>query len=112
MEQQRLQNATMSTYGFLADIKGDDYFPAGTWERGVAILVELCAALESSPPADDSGVYALTHSATESFNAMADDGVDLETVARENIARDIGAILRAYGHGHLDIEEAIAPRDW
>jgi hypothetical protein len=112
MDQKHLHNHTMASYAFLSDIKDDDYFPAGTWERGVTILVNLCAALESGRPTAAAGVFALTHAATESFNAMAEDEIDLETVARENIARDIGAILAAYGHGHLDLEEAIAPRDW
>jgi len=102
----------LSAYSFLADIKGDTYYGPGMWERGVDILVRLCAALERERPVDAAGVYALTHAATEEFNAMLDDGFDLETVARESIAADVKAILAAYGHDALDLEEAIAPRDW
>jgi hypothetical protein len=111
-DQTTLQNDAMFKYEFLNDIRNDKYYPPGTWERGVDILVRLCAAFERDKPMDAAGVFGLTHAATEEFNAMLDDEIDLETVARECIAADIMAILAAYGHGTLDIEEAIAPRDW
>jgi hypothetical protein len=60
-------------------------------------------------------LYALTHAATEEFNALAEEfeenDSELETAAREAIAEDFEWIAKAYGFD-ADIEELIAPRDW
>ena len=58
-------------------------------------------------------LYALTHAATEEFNALAEEfeenDSELETAAREAIAEDFEWIAKAYGVD-ADIEELIAPR--
>lgn len=83
--------------------------------RGQDILVTLCQRMETEAPADAAAVYALTHAATEAFNTLAEAfeeaESEIETAARDNIAVDVEAILTAYGHA-LDLEEALAPRDW
>jgi hypothetical protein len=109
-------NPTTKTHPFLKEMYDDDYFPNDLVDKGRDILLRLCAELEEKAPMDDAGVYALTHVATEEFNALAEEfderDSEIETAAREAIAADIAVILKAYGFGHLDIEEAIAPRDW
>jgi hypothetical protein len=100
---------------FLAEMLDDDYFPTHLVERGQGILLDLCAAIEREQPVG-AAVYALTHAATEHFNALDEalqaEGSEIETAAREQIAADVDFILHTYGYGDLDLEEAIAPRDW
>jgi Family of unknown function (DUF5713) len=114
--QTNLTHPKTQVHAFLADMYNDQYFPRPLVDKGKAILVELCAKLEASTTLNDAAVYALTHAATEEFNALGaefeESGSELETAARESIASDVGFILRAYGFEHLDLEEAIAPRDW
>jgi Family of unknown function (DUF5713) len=114
--QTSLTNPKTQLHPFLADMYQDAYFPRPLVDKGKAILVALCAKLEASQTLDDAAVYALTHAATEEFNALAaefeENGSELETAARESIASDVQVILQAYGFEHLDLEEAIAPREW
>ena len=92
----------------------DNYFPNHLVDKGKAILVELCKEIEKQNPIGEE-VYKLTHAATEKFNNLnnefGENGSEIETVARENIGADVEFILRTYGY-NLEIEEAIAPRDW
>ena len=37
---------------------------------------------------------------------------ELETVAREIMADEFRFVLGAYGFHQVDVEDAIAPRDW
>jgi hypothetical protein len=110
-----VSNETITSYAFLEDMYHDDYFPNHLVDRGREILLELCAALETSEKLVNRDVYQLTHRATEKFNQLAmefeSQGSEIETVARDNIGKDIAFILTTYGYD-LDIEEAIAPRDW
>lgn len=93
----------------------DEYFPGHLVAKGTDILVDLCIEIESKKPNTLEEIYALTHQATERFNLLAyeleEQGSELETVARENIGMDIEFILQSYGY-EIDIEEAIAPREW
>jgi len=114
--QAKLKNAEAREHRFLADMFADRYFPRHLVEKGAGILVGLCAQFEAEKPTTPDAVYALTHAATEAFNALQEDFFEaeseIETAAREAIAGDVGFILSCYGHGGLDVEEAIAPRDW
>lgn len=114
--QAKLKNAEAREHSFLEDMLGDEYFPRHLVEKGAAILVGLCAQLEAEKPTSPAAVYALTHQATEAFNLLEEEfseaESEIETAARDAIAGDFDFILRCYGHGHLDLEEAIAPRDW
>ena len=114
--QEELANEEARLHTFLQEMYDDQYFPDALVDKGKAILVELCANIERERPESDPEVYALTHAATEAFNELAEEfdeqDSEIETVAREAIGADVGAILRMYGFGHLDVEEAIAPRDW
>ena len=114
--QAKLRNAEAREHRFLEDMFADSYFPRHLVEQGVGILIGLCAQLEAGKPTSPAAVYALTHAATEAFNdlqeAFFEADSELETAAREAIAGDVGFILGCYGHGGLDVEEAISPRDW
>lgn len=97
---------------FLADMIADTYFPRPLIAAGQQILVDLCAAIERERPGDAAGVLALTRAASERFNGLCDVYEEIETAAREAIAGDFDFILRTYGYGDIDLEEAIDNRDW
>jgi hypothetical protein len=108
------RNASILAHAFLEDMFRDGDFPDHLVEKGKLILLDLCARIEREQP-EGEALYALTHEATERFNALAEEfyehDSEIETVARDNIGSDVDFILRTYGYD-LDIEEAIAPRDW
>ncbi|MDC0672192.1 DUF5713 family protein [Nannocystis radixulma] len=110
-----IANENLKNYPFLAEMDRDSYFPPHLVAKGKAILVRLCEAIESGKPADLAALYALTHAATEEFNALAeeftDNDSDIETAARDCIGTDFAFIADAYGFD-ADTEELIAPRDW
>ena len=110
-----IQNDALRDRPFLAEMARDPYFPPDLVARGAQILVGLCEAIEAALPCSDDEVLALTHAATERFNALQEafeeQDSEIETAAREAIAADFDAIVRAYGYD-LDIEEVIAPREW
>lgn len=114
--QNTLTNPTIKAHAFLEDMYADDYFPNVLVDKGKLLLIGLCLQIEQQKPASADEVYKLTHAVTEQFNELAAEfehsGSEIETAAREAIAADVEAILNAYGFGHLDLEEAIAPRDW
>ncbi|WP_338089482.1 DUF5713 family protein [Polyangium fumosum] len=92
----------------------DSYYPKLLVEKGQRLLVALAERIETEAPKGNA-VYALTHATTEAFNDLQEEFFEaeseIETMAREAIAEDIGFLLGAYGY-EFDIEEAIAPRDW
>jgi hypothetical protein len=110
-----LANAAVRDHAFLKDMFADTYFPKHLVEKGKQILLALCARIEGERPADAAAVIVLTHAATEEFNALAEEfgeeGSEIETAAREAIAEDFGFILESYGFD-VDLEDAIATRDW
>jgi hypothetical protein len=108
-------NAAIVTRALLADMYRDDYFPDALVDKGKAILLRLCESIEQRKPADLDALYALTHAATEEFNALAEEfyehDSEIETAARECIAEDFAFIAQAYGYD-ADIETLIETRDW
>jgi hypothetical protein len=106
----------MSDHAFLRQMYADSYFPDHVVDRGAAILVRLCERIEAERPSDLAALYALTHAATEEFNALQAEfeaaGSEIETVAREVIADDFWRVAAAYGFTDADVEELIATRDW
>ncbi|EGX57014.1 hypothetical protein SZN_24855 [Streptomyces zinciresistens K42] len=99
-------------HAFLAALYRSAYYPDAMVDRGREILLRLRARIEAERPADLAALYVLTHAATDEFNALLDDGFDIETVAREEIAGDFWFVATAYGFTDADIEELIATRDW
>lgn len=110
-----IKNTKIHHYSFLEDMYTDDYFPNHLVSKAEQILISLCIDIEADKPKNSTQVLKLTHAATIEFNYLAGDfwdaGSELETVARESIARDIKFILLAYNF-NVDIEKAISPRDW
>jgi hypothetical protein len=110
----QVENQAIRAYALLEEMFEDGYFPDHLVEKGKQILLALCGRIEREKP-QGTAVYALTHEATERFNELADEfyehDSEIETAARENIARDVEFILKTYGFD-VDLEEAIAPRDW
>lgn len=108
-------NPAILAHPFLADMVADPYFPPPLVQKGQRILLDLCASIEGALPASNADILVLTHRATEAFNDLAvelmEAGSDLETNARESIGGDVMFLLKTYGLS-IDIEEAIAPRDW
>ncbi|RRD48596.1 DUF5713 family protein [Arachnia propionica] len=106
----------LTDHVFLADMVGDAYYPPHLVTKGQEILRELCVEIETTPPADLAGLYALTHAATERFNDLAEEfdeaDSEIETVARESIGADMRFIAETYGFDDADGEELISPRDW
>lgn len=111
-----ITNQRMSDHAFLRQMYADSYFPDHVVDRGAAILVRLCERIEAERPSDLAALYALTHAATEEFNALQAEfeaaGSEIETVAREVIADDFWRVAAAYGFTDADVEELIATRDW
>ncbi|MEU5099699.1 DUF5713 family protein [Streptomyces sp. NPDC020996] len=109
-------NQQVTAHPFLAALYRDDYFPDHVVDRGRAVLLALCERVEAERPADLAALYALTHAATDEFNALQAAfeaaGSEIETVAREEIARDFRFVAHAYGFPDADVEELIATRDW
>lgn len=111
-----LTNAQMKSYSFLEDMYSDSYFPKSIVDKSKNVLVELCYEIEQKQPKTLEQLYELTHAATNVFNDLQDDfeesGSELETGARETIAKDFEYIAHAYGFADADVEELIGTRDW
>ena len=111
-----ITNEQITGYGFLREMYDDPYFPDEVVDKGKAVLLRLCERIEAERPGDLAALYALTHAATEEFNALEEDfeeaGSEIETAAREQIAEDFGFIASAYGFTDAEVEDLIAPRDW
>lgn len=112
----KIQNETMADYPLVEEMVADDYYPDHLVEKIRGLLVALCVEIETREPSTEDELLELTHAMTEAINALNEEfwaaDSDLETVAREDIARTVMAILDAYGWADVDIEDAIAPRDW
>jgi hypothetical protein len=109
-----LANPTLAAHVFLEDMIRDSYFPRFLVEKGQRYLQGLCAQVEVTAP-DRLQMLELCHAVTEAFNDLEEEFAandsELETAAREAIARDFALILSVYGY-EIDVEDAIAPRNW
>jgi hypothetical protein len=113
-KQPTISNPKVRAHTFLKPMVGDEYFPQHLVQKGQKLLLALAVRIEEQRPAG-TGVFALTHATTNAFNDLQEEffeaDSELETGAREAIAADIEFLLKTYGYD-VDIEEAIAPRDW
>ncbi|RAY11949.1 hypothetical protein DPM19_28485 [Actinomadura craniellae] len=111
-----IENGRVAGHAFLAGMYEDDYFPDHVVDKGRLILLRLCGRIEAERPVGLPALYALTHAATEEFNALDEEfcaaGSEIETCAREMIAEDFWFVAEAYGFTDADHEELIATRDW
>lgn len=114
--QEELTNEKTKNYSFLEEMYQDSYFPKNCVDMGKDILVDLCAQIEESTPANLEELYQLTHTATEKFNDLVevfdDHDSEIETVARDCIGTDFSFIAASYGFTDADGEELISGRDW
>ncbi len=110
-----LNNEQAKNYAFLKEMYEDPYFPDNLVDKGKALFVQLCAAIEQQQPATLKEFYALTQATTEQFNQLAVEfeaqESEIETVAREAIALDMMMLSLFYGY-EADAEEMIDNRDW
>ncbi|WP_407572382.1 DUF5713 family protein [Deinococcus altitudinis] len=110
-----LTNEETRTYAFLEQMQNDTYYPAELVAKGQGILHDLCLQIEAGQPQTPEELFALTHAATEQFNQLNGDleaqDSELETVARENIGKDMEFIAQAYGF-QVDVENLIENREW
>lgn len=110
-----ITNQQLKDYPFLQEMYEDDYFPKFLVDKGKGILVRLCEAIEARRPDNAADLFQLTHAATDEFNVLGEEFLEndseLETGAREAIAANFDFIVKSYGFD-VDIEEAIATRDW
>jgi hypothetical protein len=106
----------MAEHRFLELMYRDPYFPDGLVDKGRAILLRLCERIEAERPSGLAELYALTHAATEEFNALEGEsdvaGSEWETGAREAIGADFWRVASAYGFTDADVEALITPRNW
>ncbi|WP_372406281.1 DUF5713 family protein [Streptomyces luteireticuli] len=111
-----ISNQHVTAHAFLRGLYEDDYYPDHVVDRGKAVLLRLCENIEADAPVDLAALYALTRAATEEFNGLEAEfeaaGSEIETMARDEIARDFWFIARVYGFTNADMEELIATREW
>jgi hypothetical protein len=111
-----ISNQQVTAHSFLRAMYEDDYYPDHVVDLGRAILLRLCERIEAEQPHDLAALYALTHAATDEFNALEAEfeaaGSEIETVAREEIAEAFWFVADTYGFADVDVEELIAPRNW
>ncbi len=110
-----ITNPIVLSHDFLAGMYADDFYPNNLVRDGEAELLNLCRAIESTPPQTLDELYALTDQATRNFNALSGRFVtqnsDFETVAREAVAMEFHFIAESYGF-EADIETLIRQRTW
>ncbi|MER6346260.1 DUF5713 family protein [Streptomyces sp. NPDC001595] len=103
-------------HALLRGMYDDGYYPDHVVDLGRQVLERLCERIEAERPDGLPALYALTHAATEEFNALEAAfhaaGSEIETVAREVIAEEFAFVAEAYGFADADVEELIATRDW
>lgn len=115
IKQTELSNPEIKEYKFLDCMYQDSYFPSFLVDKCRDILLALCYKIETTNPITLDQLYKLTHAATEKLNDLEDEffnnDSEIETVARECLAKNFEFIANAYGF-EADIEELIAPRYW
>lgn len=111
-----ISNEKIQRYEFLTSMYRDEYFPDFLVDKIKDILVSLCDSIETQKPQDEISLLKLTHASTELINQLDEEfeenGSELETAAREDMAENFDFIVRAYGFDSVDIEDVIATRDW
>jgi hypothetical protein len=109
-----IQNDEVREHVFLRAMLTDRYFPKHLVAKGQELLRLLAERFEHEAP-QGKAVYELTRATVQAFNELQEEflaaGSEIETAARDAIGGDVEFILQAYGYA-VDIEEAIANRDW
>ena len=110
-----ITNDKLKKYPFLKEMFEDDFYPNFLVEKARQILIHLCEDIEAEHPANDAGLFELTHAAVEEFNDLEPDfqenDSEFEAGAREAIEADFAFIVKAYGFD-VDLEDVLEPRNW
>lgn len=69
-----IQNQQILAHSFLCDMQEDEYFPAAQVEKGKAILLRLCEAIEAQKPESLEKLYALAITTTLERTIQPRDG--------------------------------------
>ncbi len=114
--QTTINNEKIKGYSFLDCMYDDAYFPKAQVDKCKQILWDLCLEIEIRKPSNKEELYDLTNSATIRINDLqnefAENGSEIETVARECLAEEFEFIASTYGFDDADVEEMIAEREW
>lgn len=105
---------TDAGHAYLPGMYQDSYFPGPLVDRVMQQLEMLVVFLEEHPRSlaeVQDRCDAMTDAINELQDAFAEDGSELETGARDDIATTLAAILTTYGV-ELDLEDALRNRDW
>lgn len=115
VKQSELKNEKTRNYPFLDCMYKDTYFPKFLVDECKNILLRLCLEIETTKPVNVNDLYRLTHASAESLNDLQDDFMmhqsEIETYARECLAKNFEFIAEAYGY-ETDIEKMIETREW
>ena len=99
---------------YLPDMYRDSYYPKHLVDA-IKVQLERVEALLATGEKDIAIIQKQLDKVTEEINdigfKMMDEGSELETVARDDIALTVEAILQAY-HIPIDVEEALRMRDF
>ncbi len=101
-------------FPFLEEMYADKYYPRALVDRVRDALREVATFLEPGGRSEEE-LQAELDRVTEVINGLqsefTDAGSEIETVARDDIARTVERILDFFGI-ELDLEDALRNRDW
>ena len=116
MAQIAITNEEIKAHAFLADMYANNQYPRHLVDKARAILMDLCAKIETKTPKKLEDLYDLTHRATDSFNDLQDEfkakKSKYDSVAAKNIGEDFAFIASTYGYFEADDEDLTGPREW
>lgn len=106
----------IDTTKLLPDMYADAYFPNNLVDKLRDIILDACEVIETKKPQTLPELYEISCAATDRINDLQDEfdenGSEIETAAREDIAMSFFQVAQTYGFKDADIEEMIATRDW
>lgn len=113
--QSSINNSVLKNHPFLDCMYSDPYFPTSLVDVCQMILIQLCKHMDryKNPKREHFMMHA--HHAVEEINALQNDfyaqDSEIETVARECLARDFELIAKQYDQV-IPVEEIISNREW
>ena len=100
---------------YLQEMYRDDYFPNFLVDKIKSALEEVVEFLESGER-DTVKIQEKLDAAVMKINEIAEEfyenDSEIETAARDDIARTVDHILTHFGFDDFDLEEALRERDW
>lgn len=116
MAQIEISNEEIKAHAFLADMYSNNQYPRHLVDKAKAILLDLCAKIETRKPKKLEDLYDLTHRATDSFNDLQDEfkakKSKYDAAAAKCIGDDFEFIVSTYGYFEADAEELTGPKEW